>query len=357
MDNLDELSCTDKPCSWKRDHSKSLEQYKPVSLKENESFKFKRNKIVISDDLKKKFKNNVVKNNPESAYAKHVVGRHALITFKNQQQYNLTESAKEIISKIFQHQSTITLQTWLENISCDPLKSCCDSEYNHLKGNFISICELSRMDYKCWQRERKNRITGLRCYEIYTYTFNKTPDWVKKCSKFFNPAEFRNEYTEHGLQSESQGRIKFSKMTNETVHEVGLVISSTNPWLAHSPDGVIFENGQPNELVEIKCPYKGKKMNVFDAIKEEFKSCLNFNSENIQLKKKHKYYGQMQLGMFILNVRKSSFAIYASFDASMLIISVDFDEEFVRKMLESLKKAYFIIMIHTLCMKSCCNLT
>ena len=33
VDNLDKLSCTDKPRSWKRDHSKSLEHYKPVSLK------------------------------------------------------------------------------------------------------------------------------------------------------------------------------------------------------------------------------------------------------------------------------------------------------------------------------------
>ena len=136
--------------------------------------------------MKKKFKKYVVKSNPESASVKHVVGRHALITLKEQQQHNLTESAKEIFSKIFQHQSTSTLHTWLENISCDPLKSCCDIEYNHLKVNFSSICELSRMDYKWWQRERKNRITGSRCYEIYTYTFNKTPDWVKKCSKFFN---------------------------------------------------------------------------------------------------------------------------------------------------------------------------
>ena len=46
VNNLDELSCTDKPCPWKRAHSKSLEQYKPVSLKENESFKFKRNEMV-----------------------------------------------------------------------------------------------------------------------------------------------------------------------------------------------------------------------------------------------------------------------------------------------------------------------
>ena len=33
VDNLDKLPRTDKPCSWKRDHSKPLEQYKPVSWK------------------------------------------------------------------------------------------------------------------------------------------------------------------------------------------------------------------------------------------------------------------------------------------------------------------------------------
>ena len=54
VDNLDKLSRTDKPCSWKRDHSKSLEQYKPVSLKENESFKFKINEIVKALNVKSK---------------------------------------------------------------------------------------------------------------------------------------------------------------------------------------------------------------------------------------------------------------------------------------------------------------
>ena len=48
VDNLDELSCSDKPCSLKRrDHSKSLEQYKPVSLNGNKSFRFKRTEIVV----------------------------------------------------------------------------------------------------------------------------------------------------------------------------------------------------------------------------------------------------------------------------------------------------------------------
>ena len=95
--------------------------------------------------MKEEFKNYVVKNNPESVFAKHVVGRHALITFKEQQQYNLSESAKEVISKIFQHQSISTLHTWLENISCDPLKSSCDSGYNRFKTSVSFLLNLNNL--------------------------------------------------------------------------------------------------------------------------------------------------------------------------------------------------------------------
>lgn len=79
----------------------------------------------------------------------------------------------------------------------------------------------------------------------------------------------------------------------------------------------------------------------------------------VSLKKHHKYYGQIQLGMFILNVKKASFAMYAPFPApaqeinevpgSMIIIEVAEDVLFIRKMLQAIKLAYFNNMLHTLC--------
>lgn len=37
-----------------------------------------------------------------------------------------------------------------------------------------------------------------------------------------------------------------------------LVLSKQNPWPAYSPDDVIFKDGKPWKLLEIKCPFDGK---------------------------------------------------------------------------------------------------
>ena len=55
-------------------------------------------------------------------------------------------------------------------------------------------------------------------------------------------------------------------------------------------------------------------MTVYKAIMLEFKTCLNIDKNDnsiISLKQKHKYYAQIQFGMFLLNLPKTSFAIYA----------------------------------------------
>ena len=103
------------------------------------------------------------------------------------------------------------------------------------------------------------------------------------------------------------------------------------------------------ELLEIKCPYKGKSMNVFDAIMYEFKSCLIIEEQHIRLKEKHKYYAQVQMGMAVLNFKTTKFVIYASYDKSMIIIDVPFNESFVINTLKTLKETYYNIMLHEIC--------
>lgn len=87
------------------------------------------------------------------------------------------------------------------------------------------------------------------------------------------------------------------------------------------------------------------------TINEAIKSS-NFVQEvngKFQLKKRHKYYGQINLGMSILNVDHCYFAIYASFDDSLIIIKVAHDYEFSKEMLYTIKKKFFENMIHALC--------
>ncbi|KAL1488169.1 hypothetical protein ABEB36_015127 [Hypothenemus hampei] len=153
----------------------------------------------------------------------------------------------------------------------------------------------------------KFRITGSVCYGIYTYTRNKTPDWKKQVKKLFEPASFTSEYTEYGKNTEKDAREAF-------------------PWLAYSPDGIIISNGVPSALLEIKCPFKERRKYIY----------------------KRKAYILVTNSTW--NVKKTFFVFYSSFDKKLFVITVDFNEEYTKKMLEALKKAYFEKMLHEICL-------
>lgn len=68
-----------------------------------------------------------------------------------------------------------------------------------------------------------------------------------------------------------------------------------------------------------------------------------------QLKKKHKYYGQIQLGLAILNLPICYLVLYSSFDRSLEIITVKFNYEFTKNMLFRVKHNFFEKMIHVIC--------
>lgn len=236
----------------------------------------------------------------------------------------------------------------IKNVTIEPLKECCESKLKRLDGDFISICKESKINHLLWQKERQFRVTGSRCYELYTYTRNKNPNWKKKCHDYFYPVNFKSEFSEYGRKTESSARNAFSEAYTKVI-EIGLVVSKHNPWLSYSPDGIIVNDDKSIELLEIKCPYKGKSINIYDAIMYEFKSCLIIEGLHVRLKEKHKYYAQVQMGMAVLNLKNTKFVIYASYDKSIIIINVPFNENFVISMLTSLKKTYYNIMLHEIC--------
>lgn len=70
------------------------------------------------------------------------------------------------------------------------------------------------------------------------------------------------------------------------------------------------------------------------------------------MKKNHKHYGQVQLGMAPLNVRKAEFLMYASFEKSFKMINILFDTQFVINILGNLKKIYFNILLPKICLRN-----
>jgi len=75
-----------------------------------------------------------------------------------------------------------------------------------MSANIGQICFESKKSRYIWEKERKFRTTGSRCYSLYTYTKNKKPNWVTKAQKYFNSINFSNKYVRHTIKNEPMAR-------------------------------------------------------------------------------------------------------------------------------------------------------
>lgn len=128
----------------------------------------------------------------------------------------------------------------------------------------------------------------------------------------------------------------------------GAIISKLNPWLSYTPDGILMKNGKPHTLIEVKCPFAGKKKCITDII-EKIKF-LKVVGNSIEFKRNHEYFCQIQLGMAILNVSSTDFIVYASYDASFMIINILYEEQYILNVLSTVKQIYSH-MLHFECKK------
>ncbi|KAJ8912685.1 hypothetical protein NQ315_011045 [Exocentrus adspersus] len=245
----------------------------------------------------------------------------------------------------------------ISSVQISNQNKCCKERYWNLFSLLPEVIIIITQQSQEWHIQRKYRVTGSRIYELYTYSKG---DWESKAVKYFHNKSFSNKYTKHGIKYESNAREAFVKQTLFHVVECGMVVSQANPWLGYSPDGIIFEGKRPVALLEIKCLYEGNTaVYTFFQLQLEQPTqlakllaktkYLEKCGSKYRLKEKHKYYGQIQLGMALLNVERCYFVLYASFDKSIEICEVDINYNFAKKMLTVVKKNYFDCMFHTIC--------
>nr|CAI5842319.1 unnamed protein product [Callosobruchus analis] len=342
VETLAPISQTDKKCVWATQRNLTKEKYRPVPVAEMPCFSgkiLKSNITVDSNSVLDYFCRKL----PNSAIAMHREGRReepSTIKLICTQNTNVT-CGEEILN----HACQSPLMMYLASYKINLVRDCCLKFISTIDNEDVDLAINIPQHSSEWEKIRKNRITGSRCYEIYTYS---KEDWKTKSIKYFHPIAVNNKYTRHGLKYESMARNMFIEMSKMTVVECGLVIPCSNKWLGYSPDGIIMCDGRPLYLLEIKYIFEGKTKTITEALKSS-KYILEENGE-YKLKKKHKYYGQVQMGMAVLNLSKTYFVIFASFDKSFCLLEVNFDYDYTHNMLKVVKQSYFQKMIH-----HCCN--
>lgn len=96
--------------------------------------------------------------------------------------------------------------------------------------------------------------------------------------------------TKWGKDHETVAIDQFAEEHNVKVECCGLFIDKDYPYLAATPDGLIGEDG----IVEVKCPSSASQFTPFDAIHEKKIKFAVFLDGQLNLKKSHNYYYQIQ---------------------------------------------------------------
>ena len=209
------------------------------------------------------------------------------------------------------------------------------------EANCIKLARLTLTQHQSieWKHARRLIITASMAYTFFTYCSNKKPNWD---IDFFISTNFeRTRSMQYGINTEAKA-------------------------IATSPDGIAFMDNDEAVLLEVKCPVFGEN-HTKDELKykllNERSSYLKEDSGCLTLKRKHKYYGQMQLSMYILNIQNGLLIIYANVPprgdngefGDFLEVKVPKDDLFINEMISVMHESYYSNVLPRLEAKVCTN--
>jgi len=200
--------------------------------------------------------------------------------------------------------------------SCDVTygsKSSCTSDFYKANVNCtgqiafeLFLNTFGQATNKNWFLARKTRISASKAHLI------ANARKVETQLKYFFTNTVDNEHLRYGRETEAQAKIKYTNITGNNIHESGVVISTTHPWICASPDGLVKDTNGNLIVVEIKCPSscKGQLINVPYL-------------KNNELKMNHQYYTQIQIQMLCCKAKYCHFFIFSEIDYRLLLIARD----------------------------------
>ena len=152
----------------------------------------------------------------------------------------------------------------------------------------------------------------------------------KKTENYFFPKPLCNKFVKHGIACELLARAAYEENQNVKVIPYGLVVSKQNTWLGYSPDGIVFKDGKPWKLIEIKCPYNGKTMSITDLINNL--KWIEITDKKEIIFKNRLFYTQVQIGMAVLHLELTDFIIYSSFDNTFVSFNIELDFNYCKNL-------------------------
>ena len=200
-----------------------------------------------------------------------------------------------------------------------------------------------------WSAERRKRITASNVGKIAK---RKPTTKVSSAVRQLLYTKFEgNTATRWGILQEETTKAKYLAEKQKTspgiaTSQSGLVISTENPWLAASPDGLVTDptENPPQGIVEFKNPYSVRNNTIYEATSSKKGFCLKVDDETgeLSLKTNHEYFYQVQCTMYCTQRQWCDIVIRAK---DIYIERVYYQKEFWISIIPKLKEFYFTAIL------------
>ncbi|XP_045773598.1 uncharacterized protein LOC123873001 [Maniola jurtina] len=178
-----------------------------------------------------------------------------------------------------------------------------------------------------WHSYRKTHITA----SIFqTVCHLKTESLLKYSSQILHKTTIKTKAMAHGNINEKIAMKKYMDTFNLEITECGLFLSKERPYLGASPDGLLGSE----TIIEVKCPYSSRNKEVC-PLNVPY---LQYENGKLSLKKNNIYYYQIQGQLYVTKRKFCNLLVYTF--KSLEVIFIDYDEEFIKYMLEKLDYFY-----------------
>ena len=182
------------------------------------------------------------------------------------------------------------------------------------------------------------RITASTCYQLFTYSGDT---WDPLLERTFSSSYKGSKATRFGQEHGRHARELYGAQAGVDVRMCGLIVPPLALWLGCSPDGIVVGNDGSMHLLEIKCPFSCKDEGLESVLEGKKLPYLVRDGENLRLKPRHTYYGQVQMMLELLDLDSCDLCIYVKSDDVNVVVKVPRNREFGSKLISRLTVVYF----------------
>jgi hypothetical protein len=199
-----------------------------------------------------------------------------------------------------------------------------------------------------WFRLRAGRITASKVYRVVTRvktlegTSNRSKDPESLVKDIAHVNRFntgQNDARSYGINMEAAAIAHYKDQNchpGVKFENCGFHISQTHPYIGASPDLLVSCNCCGDGLVEVKCPYSKRDV---DIQLEPPDYVVHGKTRPYELKTNHAYYAQIQTQLAVTGRTYCDFVMYSPL-GSIIIEQVPFDLLYWENILTSANKFY-----------------